>query len=697
MTVSLYGTSHADGIGSICSAIPGPSTGSSVVTADSETDNLDGFYFGLLSKGGAPTARNAIQPPNGLGWFDDTYSLEGVTIPAGTWNCICNLATSTGSVTGNLYAVFYELDWLGDGYGSPPQTNNNVPICTASLTGVTLTASSQQLTISASGVSQYTFNSGSGSSLGPGLYVELWWEQISGGVSGMTINVAVTNGDTAGTGVPGASGGLEFSLPSPPSNISVSDHSNAAVDAVSVFASITVSDASNVAVDTVGVNGVPKNVSDASNPAVDAVSIYRTYPLPSIPPPVMPLISQGLPVYVSTDFYPATYVNDAAYASLWDSAAAPSVGAPAWVVLDLSSVPATQRRLVVINLLNEGGNLWYSSPANLFENYTIDASAATGGGSPPAVNDSSWVTGLVTVTGNTYSTTQHIVDLTGYNWVRFYCTAAQGSSGDLQVQIDIHDAHLGLSDRWLFSGDSITYEQTLHANFLLQTPAEWGSVINGPISKVVNTVTYGKYYPAVIDGGWAGQTAAGAATNVTDVLNGFNGGFVVIAYGTNDCENAGFNWTAGDNNVKGVYNSLKTLISAALALNNIVICPKIPWSGPDTPYGGYNGNLVNEYMAANLPTDYASEWLSTLFIGPDFYTFYSNNQSLIRTDVGPPPVQLHPTFQEVNGAADGYEEMHSLYAAWMNQNIYQVVPQSTVHTISDSLVVVHTLSDSIVE
>jgi hypothetical protein len=218
---------------------------------------------------------------------------------------------------------------------------------------------------------------------------------------------------------------------------------------------------------------------------------------------------------------------------------------------------------------------------------------------------------------------------------------------------------------------------------------DWG--FGGPVSQKVNTETRGQFYPATIDGGNGGMTMSWAATNIAGLLNGFTGGFVVLAFGTNDCNSAGFNFTAGDANVQAIYANLRTCINAALALNNVVVVPKIPDSGPDSPFAGFNGNLVNQYVAANLQIDYAAQWGTKVFIGPDFWTFFNENQNLIRTDNG--PIQIHPTFVEVGGSPSGYEEMHRLWAEWMNDHVYLVQPITVTATLTDYAVTTATLLD----
>lgn len=399
-------------------------------------------------------------------------------------------------------------------------------------------------------------------------------------------------------------------------------------------------------------------------------------PLPSIPPAVLPLISRDLPAFSSEDGqaweYLASRVDNDTYGDFWRSVRPPntvtdgaggwtdSPGNPVWIALDVSSVTPGK---VLVNLLNEQGNLYLKADdtdaTSLFVDYVLQGNAADGG--TESAPSSNW-DDLETVTGNLYPTRQHQIDLTGYNWLRLYVTASAGDAGvgnnDVSVQIDIHDATAGHEDTWLFLGDSITLEGMLHPEL---GGGDWG--YGGALANIINTARP-SYYPATIDGGNGGQTMTWAATNIDGLLNGFSGGWVSLAFGTNDCNGSGV-FTAGDTNVLAIYAALLTCIDAAAALNNRVIVPYIPY-GPNHNGGtgdlGANANLVNEYVDAHLPTDRPDAMR-----GPDFWSFFNAHPDLIRNDAG---TTIHPTYVEVGGAASGYEEMHLLWADWLETNVY---------------------------
>ena len=183
----------------------------------------------------------------------------------------------------------------------------------------------------------------------------------------------------------------------------------------------------------------------------------------------MPVISRGVPSYSNDDCngsYPASQANDANYNTHWSTCNTPSAASPQWLAYDLSSVPAAHRGQVIV--------AWYNDPITSefdhtvdggpgYDNvgaYTIQTNAAPGGGAAPTTG---WVT-VATVTGNKYSSRQHLINMAGSNWVRLDATASDGSSGNtgLAINMDVHDASSGVTDDWIFYGDSITQDGLAH-------------------------------------------------------------------------------------------------------------------------------------------------------------------------------------------------------------------------------------------
>ena len=157
-----------------------------------------------------------------------------------------------------------------------------------------------------------------------------------------------------------------------------------------------------------------------------------------------PVISRNVPAYSSVNPATACAGNDDYYYSFWNGAAPED-----YLAYDLSGVPEAQRQII--------DAVWYNTSAydtiGMYSNrnmepsdYTIEVNAAQGGDYP----EDGWEI-IETVTGNTLSSRQHLVDFAGYNWIRLHITGVDGkTSGTCMVNFDIHDVSNGICDSWLF-------------------------------------------------------------------------------------------------------------------------------------------------------------------------------------------------------------------------------------------------------
>ena len=342
----------------------------------------------------------------------------------------------------------------------------------------------------------------------------------------------------------------------------------------------------------------------------------------------MPVISRGKPAFASSGT--ASSANDSSYSTYWRS------NGPAWLAYDLSSVPAANRGQIVIG--------WYNDPITTpydhtvtgdaaydnLGNYTIDGNAGAGGGSPPG---SGWVT-LATVTNNRFHSRQHLLDMTGYNWIRINVTAIDGSAGnnDAMMNMDVHDASASPADTWIFYGDSITEDGMAH------------EPVSGPgepnFSQLINTALPA-YFPSFQDGGIGGLVSADGADLVPGWLNIFPGTYVGLAYGTNDAN--------GCMDPDAFYNNYVAMVQAVLNAGDVPIVPTIPWArtqevqdcGP-----GLNAKIAELY--ANFPQ---------VVHGPDLWAYFQAHQSLISGD------NLHPSDA-------GYIAYRQQWADAMIANVY---------------------------
>jgi lysophospholipase L1-like esterase len=325
----------------------------------------------------------------------------------------------------------------------------------------------------------------------------------------------------------------------------------------------------------------------------------------------MPVISRGVPAFTSGGYTADSAANDSSYTADWLSR-----GLPAWVALDLSGVPASQRGQVVVVWYNTrtygfDASVLNNATYSLVGSYTIDAHGGPGGGQPPTPGDPGWVT-LATVDGNQLNSRQHLVDLAGHNWVRMYMTApcdrnVNANPAEVGLNLDVHDAHLGAEDDWLFVGDSITATGW-------RTP--------GTFAQGVNAV-HPSYFPLVQGAGIGYQTAASTAPRLPGWLADFPGRYVALALGTNDANRGLMSASALD----AFYTSYETMVQAVLAAGKVPVVPTIICSSSTT-------------IQANLPALNAR--LATLkqnypevVSGPDLYGAFQGHPELFSDTIHP--------------------------------------------------------------
>ncbi len=271
--------------------------------------------------------------------------------------------------------------------------------------------------------------------------------------------------------------------------------------------------------------------------------------------------------------------------------------------------------------------------------YTIQANAAPGRGGAPT---SGWTT-LATVGANTYHSRQHVLNLTGFNWVRLHATASDGTTQnyDIAVNMDVHDASRGLGDSWIFYGDSIT------ASAMDHDPRGVGA-----FAQLINA-RQPAYFPVQENGGIGYLTGADGARYVPEWLKLFPGRYVGLSYGTNDAEGG-----CGDSACAAAfYQSYATMVEAVLAAGKVPVVPTIPWAR--TANVQRNGPLLNQ----QIQQLYAA--YPRIVRGPDLWTYFQNNPGLISGD------DLHPS--EGPGMA-AYRQQ------WANQMLASVYGGGTTPT-----------------
>ncbi len=338
----------------------------------------------------------------------------------------------------------------------------------------------------------------------------------------------------------------------------------------------------------------------------------------------MPIVSFGVPAYASSGT--ASGANDQSYDTQWRSNENTSPSAPSWIAYDLSSVPAAKRGEVDVvwdngdeeyaeyDLYAKSGAQGYNMPRD----YTIQANAAPGGTLPTT----GWVT-LVTVSGNTLLSREHPLNLTGYNWIKMNVTAVNGQQYNFNtaLNLDVHDASKGISDSWLFLGDSITA-------FAMRND---GATINAKSYPALVNASQPAYFPAsqgAGEGGWNSGTALqipspdGKGTLFDHWLATFPGNYVCLSYGTND-------GTDGPGDATGTYNNFVTMVKKVIAAGKTPCIPHVPWA--EDASHQKNAQLIN----AKLDTLY-SEY-PQIVKGPDLYTDLLNQTNLYQDELHPNP------------------------------------------------------------
>jgi lysophospholipase L1-like esterase len=371
-------------------------------------------------------------------------------------------------------------------------------------------------------------------------------------------------------------------------------------------------------------------------------------------PTVMPIISRGLPAFASSNVYSGSSpsnADDNSYSSEFRSS-----GVPAWVAYDLSSVPAAQRTKVLAVYYNSSYayNTLHGAHYNNLGAYSIEGNTAAGGGSPPT---SGWVS-LVSVTNNTLHSRQHVLDLTGYNWVRLNVTASDGSTQNFDAdvnQFDLYDlSSVGVpTDDWIFYGDSITAGGMLtypdsgvpsFAELIHQSdPSRWPVAENG-----------GEPFDTSADG-VARLTGAFSPSAGTGYLSIFPGRYVVLSYGMNDA--------AASTDGTAFYNNMQQMVQAVLAAGKVPVIPMISYTNDST----HNANIP--VLNAKITALYNA--YPQIVRGPDFWTYFQQNPSLIQAG------DIHPT-------AQGYAAMRQLWAQTMLSEVYSGSGSSAVGGASSS-------------
>jgi lysophospholipase L1-like esterase len=342
-------------------------------------------------------------------------------------------------------------------------------------------------------------------------------------------------------------------------------------------------------------------------------------------PQAMPIISRDVPAHASYEnslTIPGNANDDSyeTYLTMW------SADFPKWLAYDLSGVNADNRGRVLVAWYNPSGS-YFEAPERVAGDYTIEVHAAAGGAGidPPADNDAGWQI-LHTEIGNTFHSRQHLVDMTGYNWIRIRITDIASTFNSLEIGMDIHDASLGAEDSWLFVGDSITAGGMDNEEKGSQT---YPQIINASLSA---------YFPAQENAGRGTWTTDDVLPHFQGWIDQFPGRYVCISFGTND----------SGMNPNDFYNNYEALFNIVNAAGKIAVIPTVIWAND----GRSNVNLP----AFNVELERLKNNFPQIVDGPDLWSFFLNRTDLLADT-------LHPN-------AQGYVEYRRLWAEAMLNNVY---------------------------
>lgn len=304
-------------------------------------------------------------------------------------------------------------------------------------------------------------------------------------------------------------------------------------------------------------------------------------------------------------------VVDGDRATHWD-AGKPAPGRPAWVAIDIGPGPSR-----VLMTWSAAGSFNYNetdygSPAA----FRIETSADSGNG-----KDGTWKT-VADVTGVSTRAGEHAFDFAGQHWVRFTVTGAPAESpnGVQLDRIDVHDISAGATDTWFFMGDSITA-------FAFGDSVPKGGGFASAVQR-----RHPDYYPAVINGGVGGDTAAEGVRHIDEWLRkNPDAHFWAIGYGSND--------SAGDSTDTARFKkNMQTIIDRVRAAGHVPILARIPYAsdGHHSTIPAFNA-VVDQLRRDN-----------SLHAGPDLYAYFRAHPGQLRDG-------LHPDQQ-------GIEAMNRLWA-----------------------------------
>jgi lysophospholipase L1-like esterase len=243
---------------------------------------------------------------------------------------------------------------------------------------------------------------------------------------------------------------------------------------------------------------VATSKADPTKSGQAAVSVTTvTPPPPGVAATAMELVSRTVPATSSSGT--ASYAQDNYYQGpLWNGHVC-DLGSGGWLVYDLSGVAAAKRQNILVDLDMAKGDQYYQlnfSAASWTPEYTPAAYVLEGATSSAGP----WTT-LVTVAVNNNPFRSHYISFAGFTFLRFRTTSAPNGA---YVKMDVYAAPSGVTDGWVFYGDSITTNQFSGGSY----PQQW-------FSKAIQAAVPA-FFPFVVGGGYPYTTAADAVDMIVN-------------------------------------------------------------------------------------------------------------------------------------------------------------------------------------
>ncbi len=305
----------------------------------------------------------------------------------------------------------------------------------------------------------------------------------------------------------------------------------------------------------------------------------------------MPRLGLGRPIFGTNT---PSLLNDGAYRASYAWTAPKG----AWAALDLGAGPSQ----LYVQISNEDSATGDLNGGGMAAFHWLTSADSTNG------QDGTWTT-VATITANPYITRASLLPFSGQRWLKLVMDSA--STLD---EIDAWDASGGVTDAWMFIGDSITNRATKRGS--------QSGVGNQP-SFQANLQTAKGQYPAQGGGGIVGAGAADVRANIDAWLAAFpHAKYWAVSLGTNDAY-------AGAAGLPQWMGDMQYIIDHLKAAGRVPVLARIPYT-TDRYYGFPSGTAL--YNTSGIDVLVAT---NNLRPGPDLYTWFQGHTAELEDGVHP--------------------------------------------------------------